>query len=50
MKYQSNTTKLYCVSIIVLGQHISIFTESSSGPSKNTHPHLEIFKMRCISK
>ena len=31
--YQSNTTKLYYV-IIVLGQHVSILIESSSGPSK----------------
>ena len=34
MMYQSNTTKLYIMSIIVLGQHVSILTESSSGPSK----------------
>ena len=33
--------------IIVLGQHVSILIESSSGPSKNTDPYLTMFKMRC---
>jgi len=33
--------------IIVLGQHVSILIESSSVPSKNTDPHLAMFKMRC---
>jgi len=33
--------------ITVLGQHVSILIESSSGPSKNTDPHLAIFKTRC---
>ena len=33
--------------IIVLGQHVSILIESSSGPSKKTDPYLEMFKMRC---
>jgi len=33
--------------IIVLGRHVSIPIESSSGPSKNTHPYLAMFKMRC---
>jgi len=33
--------------IIVLGQHVSILIESSSGPSKNTDPYLAMFKMRC---
>ena len=33
--------------IIVLGQHVSIPTESSSCPSKNTDPYLAMFKMRC---
>jgi hypothetical protein len=32
--------------IIVLGQHVSIVIESSSGPSKNTDPYLAMFKMR----
>ena len=32
---------------IVLGQHVSILIESSSGPSKKTDPYLEMFKMRC---
>jgi len=35
------------VFIIVLGQHVSILIESSSGPSKNTDPYLAMFKMRC---
>jgi len=33
--------------IIVLGRHVSILIESSSGPSKNTDPYLAMFKMRC---
>ena len=33
--------------IIVLEQHVSIPTESSSGPSKKTHPYIECIKMRC---
>jgi len=33
--------------IIVLGQHVSILMESSSGPSKNTDSYLAMFKMRC---
>jgi len=33
--------------IIVLGQHVSILIESSSGPSKNTDPYLAMFNMRC---
>ena len=33
--------------IIVLGQHVSILIEPSSGPSKKTDPYLEVFKMRC---
>ena len=32
--------------IIVLGQHVSILIESSSGPSKKIDPYLEMFKMR----
>jgi len=34
--------------IIVLGQHVSILIESSSGPTKNTDPYLAMFKMRCV--
>ena len=30
--------------IIVLGQHVSILIESSSGPSKKTDPYLEMLK------
>ena len=33
--------------IILLGQHVSILIKSSSGPSKNAHPYLAMFKMRC---
>jgi len=33
--------------IIVLGQHVSILIESSSGPSKDTDPYLAMFTMRC---
>jgi len=33
--------------IIVLGQHVSILIESSSGPSKSTDPYFAMFKMRC---
>jgi len=40
MMYQSNT-KNVIMFIIVLGQHVSILIESSSGPSKNTDPYLE---------
>ena len=46
MMYQSNTKK-FIVFIIVLGQHVSILIESSSGPSKKSDPYLEMFKMRC---
>ena len=31
--------------IIVLGKHVSILIESSSGPSKKIDPYLEMFKM-----
>ena len=33
--------------IIVLGQHVSILIESSSGPSKKIDPYLKCLKMRC---
>ena len=33
--------------LIVLGQRVSILTESSSGPSKKIDPYLKCFKMRC---
>ena len=33
--------------INVLGQHVSIPIESSSGPSKKIDPYLEILKMLC---
>jgi len=33
--------------IIVLGQHVSILTESSSGPCKNIDLYFKCLKMRC---
>jgi len=33
--------------VIVLGQHVSILIESSSGPSKKIDPYLKRLKMRC---
>ena len=33
--------------IIVLGQNVSILTESSSGPSKKTDLYLKCLKMHC---
>jgi len=33
--------------IILLGQHVSILTESSSDPSKKIDPNLKCLKMRC---
>ena len=33
--------------VIVLGQHVSILIESSSGSSKKIDPYLEMFKMCC---
>ena len=44
--YQSNTKNLIMF-IIVLGQHVSILIESSSGPSKKIDPNLNCLKMRC---
>ena len=46
MMYQSNTTN-FIMFIIVLGQHVSILKEASSGHSKNTDSYLALFKMRC---
>ena len=46
MMCQSNTTNLCYVFFIVLGQHVSILIESSSGPSKNISL-LKNVKMRC---
>jgi len=43
----SQTQQNFIMFIIVLGQHVSILIESSSGPSKNTDPYLAMFKMRC---
>jgi len=43
----SQTERNFIMFIIVLGQHVSIRIESSSGPSKNTDPYLAGFKMRC---
>jgi len=38
MMSQSNTTN-FIMFIIVLGQHVSILIESSSGPSKKIDPY-----------
>ena len=47
MMYQSNTkNKNFITFFIVLGQHVSILIESSSGPSKKTDPYLKCLKMR----
>ena len=44
----SQTQQNFIMFIIVLGQHVSILIESSSGPSKKKiDPYLEMFKMRC---
>jgi len=43
---QSNKQN-FIVFIIVLGQHVSILIESSSGPSKKIDPYLKCLKMRC---
>ena len=34
--------------IIVLGQHVSILIESTSGPSTNTDSYLAMCKMYCV--
>ena len=44
MMCQSNTTNICYVFFIVLGQHVSILIESSSGPSKKIDPYLEMLK------
>ena len=44
--YVSQTQQNFIMFIIVLGQHVSILIESSSGPSKKIDPYLEMFKMR----
>jgi len=41
----SQTQQNFIMLIIVLGQHVSILIESSSGPSKNTDPYLARFKL-----
>ena len=43
----SQTQRNFIMFIIVLGQHVSILIESSSGPSKNTDPCLAMFKILC---
>ena len=47
MVCQSNTTFYFIMFIIVLGQHVSILTESSSGPSTKIDPYLKCLKMCC---
>ena len=38
------TQQTFIMFIIVLGQHVSILIEPSSGPSKKTDPYLEMLK------
>jgi len=40
----SQTQQTSIMFIIVLGQHVSILIEPSSGPSKKTDPYLAMFK------
>jgi len=48
MMCRSNTTQQnIIIFIIVLGQHVSILIESSSGPSKKIDRYLKCLKMRC---
>ena len=46
MIYQAQQN--FIMFIIVLGQHVSILIESSSGPSKKIEPYLNCLKMRCV--
>jgi len=39
------TQQNFIMFIIVLGQHVSILIESSSGPSKKIDPYLKCLKM-----
>ena len=41
------TQQNFIMFIIELRQHVSIFTESSSGPYKKIDPYLKYLKMRC---
>ena len=43
----SQTEQNFIMLIIVLGRHVSIPKESSSGPSKKIDPYLKCLKMRC---
>ena len=43
----SQTQQNFIMFIIVLGQHVSILIESSSGPSKKIDPYLICLKMCC---
>ena len=43
-RYTSQTLRKFILFAIVLGQHVSILTESSPGASKNTDPYLAMFK------
>jgi len=48
-KYKYTMTQQnFIMFITVLGRHVSILIESSSGPSNNTDPYLAMFKMRCV--
>jgi len=43
------TQQNFIMFIIVLGQHVSILTESSSGPSKKIEPYLNILSKDLFS-
>jgi len=43
----NQTQQNFIMFFTVLGQHVSILIESSSGPSKNADLYLAMFKMRC---
>ena len=43
----SQTQQNFIMFVIVLGQHVSILLESSSGPSKKIDPYLKCLKISC---
>jgi hypothetical protein len=45
----SQTQQNFIMFTIVLGQHVSILIESSSGPSKKIVPYLEMYCQRILN-
>ena len=43
--YIGQKQQTFIMFLIVLGQHVSILIESSSGPPKNTDPYLAMFNI-----